>query len=147
MSTVSEDLRRQITARAGNCCEYCHLPTVGQVGRFPIDHVIPRSSGGATDLANLALACPACNGHKWAHVTAFDPVTGETVPLFNPRTHVWSDHFQWSGQSSVILKGKSATGRATVLALHMNDEEVQLVRSLLLRLGIPLEPGTAVRLE
>jgi hypothetical protein len=42
MSTVSEGLRRQVTARAGNCCEYCHLPTAGQVGRFPIDHVIPQ---------------------------------------------------------------------------------------------------------
>src|SRR5262249_19268089 len=86
MRHVPQGLRRQVTERAGNCCEYCHLPAVGQVGRFPVDHVIPRSSGGPTDLANLALACPACNGHKWAHMTAFDPVTGETVPLFNPRT-------------------------------------------------------------
>jgi hypothetical protein len=147
MSTVSESLRRQVTARAGNCCEYCHLPAVSQVGRFPVDHVIPRSSGGLTDLTNLALACPACNGHKWAHVTAFDPVTGEAVPLFNPRTQGWSDHFQWSEHSPVILEGKTAIGRATVIALQMNQEEVQLVRTLLLRLGIPLEPGAAARLD
>ena len=147
MSTVSEGLRRQVAARAGNCCEYCHLPAVGQVGRFPVDHVIPRSSAGPTDLTNLALACPACNGHKWAHVTAFDVVTGETVPLFNPRTQAWSDHFQWSVHSPVILEGKTAIGRATVIALQMNQEEVQLVRTLLLRLGIPLEPGAAARLD
>src|SRR5205823_1262876 len=103
MSTVSESLRQQITERAGNCCEYCHLPTTGQVGRFPIDHVMPRSLGGATDLANLALACPHCNAHKWAHATALDAVTNDEVPLFNPRTQLWSDHFQWSGQTQVFL--------------------------------------------
>ncbi len=147
MSTVSEELRRQITARAGNCCEFCHLPTAGQVGRFPIDHVIPRSLAGPTAMINLALACPHCNGHKWAHVTALDPVTADTVPLFNPRTQVWSDHFQWSAPSPLILEGKTATGRATVGALQMNQEEIQLVRSLLLRLGIPLEPGVPARLD
>jgi hypothetical protein len=147
VSTVSESLRRQIIARAGNCCEYCHLPTTGQVGRFPIDHVIPRSRQGPTDLTNLALACPHCNGHKWAHSSGIDPVSTEIVPLFNPRTQVWSDHFQWSEQSPVLLEGKTATGRATVVVLQMNHEEIQLVRSLLLRLGVPLEPGTVAHIE
>lgn len=147
MSTVSEGLRRQITARAGSCCEYCHLPTTGQVGRFPIDHVIPRSRGGATELGNLALACPHCNAHKWAHTTALDPITTDQAPLFNPRTQAWSDHFEWSAQSKVILEGKTATGRATIASLQMNHPDLLVVRTLLLRLGISLEPGTPARLD
>lgn len=143
---MADGLRRQIAERAGHCCEYCHLPTAGQVGRFPIDHVIPRSLGGATDLSNLALACPSCNGHKWARVSAPDPLSGQPVPLFNPRTQVWSDHFGWSAVNPVLLEGLTPTGRATVAALQMNHPDVQLVRRLLGQVGIPLGPGTAIRL-
>jgi hypothetical protein len=147
VSTVSEGLRRQITERAGGCCEYCHLPTTGQVGRFPIDHVVPRSLGGPTALDNLALSCPSCNSHKWAHTTAHDAATAADVPLFNPRTQEWSDHFHWSAQSPVVLEGKTPTGRATVVALQMNHPEMVLVRTLLRRLGIVFDPGTPIRLD
>src|SRR5262249_34574698 len=98
---------------------------------------------GPTDLANLALACPHCNGRKWAHTEAVDPESKRIVPLFNPRTQVWSDHFQWSQQSPVVLEGKTEIGRATIAALEMNHQNVQQVRGLLLRLGIRLEPGDA----
>jgi 5-methylcytosine-specific restriction endonuclease McrA len=65
MSVVSEATRDHGGARAGHRCEYCHLPTRGQAGTFPIDHVTPRSLAGPTTLDNLALACPGRNGHKW----------------------------------------------------------------------------------
>ncbi len=61
MTVFSDAMRDAVVARAGGCCEYCHLPTRGQVATFPIDHVLPRSSGGETILDNLALACPHCN--------------------------------------------------------------------------------------
>jgi hypothetical protein len=67
--------------------------------------------------------------------------------LFNPRTQVWSDHFEWSGQSPVVLEGKTATGRATIAALQMNHPDLLVVRTLLRRLGISLEPGNPVRLD
>jgi hypothetical protein len=41
------------------------------------------------------------------------------VPLFNPRTQKWSDHFVWTDSGTRIL-GKTATGRATVIALRLN---------------------------
>ncbi len=96
MSLISEQLRALVVARAGDRCEYCHVPQQGQAGRFPIDHVRPRRSGGRTEPENLALACPHCNARKWARVDWPDTDTGELVGLFNPRTQLWGDHFEWS---------------------------------------------------
>ena len=94
MSVVTPSVRAAIEARAGHCCEYCHLPMRGQVAPFPIDHVIPRSLAGPTAMGNLALACAVCNGCKWKHHAGLDPETGTVVPLFNPRTDIWSEHFR-----------------------------------------------------
>jgi hypothetical protein len=106
MTVFSDDVRAAVMARAGDRCEYCHLSTRGQVATFPIDHVVPRSSGGLTTLDNLALACPHCNAQKWAHTSATDPVSGASVQVFNPRTQVWTDHFQWSMEDRGIWRGK-----------------------------------------
>lgn len=140
MSAVSEQLRQLVVARAGNCCEYCGLPAVGQVARFPIDHIIARDKGGRTELGNLALACPSCNGFKWAYIDGLDPVTGDLVPLFNPRSQIWHDHFQWSMQNFWVLEGKTATARATIARLQMNNDEMIVARQLLAALHIPLGP-------
>jgi hypothetical protein len=106
------------------------------VGRFPIDHVIPRTSGGPTQLDNLALACPHCNAHKWAHTRDLDPLSGELVSLYNPRTQVWAEHFQWSRQNRFELDGKTPCGRATIARLQMNHPDVVEVRRLLHLLGL-----------
>ena len=37
MSVVSESMRADVAARAGHRCEYCRLPTKGQVATFPVD--------------------------------------------------------------------------------------------------------------
>ncbi len=142
MSVVSESLRQEVVARAGNRCEYCHAPAEGQIGRFPIDHVIPRTDGGPTDLANLAMACPHCNGHKWAHADGIDPTTNESVPLFNPRAHNWAEHFQWSVAVHGAVEGKTGCGRATIARLEMNHPDMVAVRRLLATLGLFRElPG------
>ncbi|NUQ65057.1 MAG: HNH endonuclease [Pirellulales bacterium] len=84
VSAISPDLRQSVARRAGHCCEYVRLPQASQVAAFPVDHVTPRSGGGETELANLALACPQCNALKWIHTVAVDPESGEEVELFNP---------------------------------------------------------------
>jgi 5-methylcytosine-specific restriction endonuclease McrA len=96
VSAFSEVRRAQVNERAGFRCEYCHLPTRGQVATFPIDHITPRAAGGTNELDNLALTCPHCNAHKWTASDAPDPVTGARVPLFNPRADAWAAHFAWS---------------------------------------------------
>ena len=96
MSAFSDVRRAEVAARAAHRCEYCHLPTRGQVATFPVDHIVPRRSGGTTDLDNIALACPHCNAHNWTEAEGTDPDTGEVATFFNPRRDVWSEHFAWS---------------------------------------------------
>jgi hypothetical protein len=66
--------------------------------------------------------CLARDGFK---THAADPDTGTTVPLFNPRTQKWGDHFRWSEDGLRII-GLTPTGRATVLALHLSDDPIAL---------------------
>ena len=49
-----------------------------------------------------------------------DPLTGELVPLFNPRQQVWREHFAWSDDGARMI-GLTACGRATVAALNVNN--------------------------
>ncbi len=134
MSAFSDVRRAEVTARAGHRCEYCHLPTRGQVATFPIDHVIPRTAGGTTAPDNLALTCPHCNAQKWTAMEGIDPGTGASAPLFHPRQDAWEEHFEWA--SSGVLAGRTAVGRATIVGLQMNDPGMVELRILLAELGI-----------
>jgi hypothetical protein len=138
VSAIPRKLRLAVVARAGGCCEYCLLHSMGQVARFPIDHIIPRSEHGRTVLKNLALACPHCNARKWAHSHGRDLLTGKQVPLYNPRKQSWSVHFQWSAKDSYLLEGKTSCGRATVERLQMNHPDMVRIRRLLAELGFPV---------
>lgn len=117
MSDISPSLHAEVVLRAGNRCEYCQLSQLGQEATFHIDHVVPRAAGGQTSSENLALACVSCSLRKWAKQTATDPDVGEVVPLFNPRTQKWEEHFRWDGVRVVPL---TPTGRATADTLAMN---------------------------
>ena len=67
------------------------------------------------------MARPLCNGHKSDKTHAIDPETGQLVPLFNPRTQSWFEHFRWTSDGLRIV-GLSPIGRATVAALHLDDD-------------------------
>ena len=139
MSAFSPVRRAEVAARASHRCEYCHLPTRGQVATFPIDHVIPRHAGGTTALENLALTCPHCNAHKWTAVEEIDPDAGQAARLFHPRHDEWTDHFEWAGNG--VIAGRTPVGRATVTALRMNDPDMIELRTLLAELGLFSEAG------
>ena len=55
-------------AWAGKCIHCNRQLVVGDdgllLGRASIEHIVPRAHGGTDDLANLALACAACNHEK-----------------------------------------------------------------------------------
>src|SRR2546425_67064 len=53
------------------------------------------------------------NSRKYVSTEALDPVTGETVPLYNPRRHRWLEHFAWN-EDYILVMGVPQTGRATV---------------------------------
>lgn len=55
--------------------------------RATIDHVVPRSRGGATEPANLRLAHKRCNGQRGSHLPELD--WPEEWPLL-VRAHVWT---------------------------------------------------------
>jgi hypothetical protein len=119
--TISPPIRKLVRQRADYLCEYCHSSEEGSTTRFTIDHRQPRSLGGLDDIDNLILACHRCNMRRYNFMTAFDPQTGSTVPLFNPRFDLWFEHFSWS-VSGLRIVGLTATGRATCKRLDMNDD-------------------------
>ncbi len=127
-------VRRLVRERAGHRCEYCQHPDSHSSGPFACVHIIPRALGAGNSAADLAWSCPACNGHKYTKTRARDPQTGRTVPLFNPRTQTWSRHFAWSEDLLLIL-GRTAAGRATVEALHINRPEAVRLRRALKAVG------------
>jgi hypothetical protein len=96
-----------------------------QGGTFHIEHVVPISRGGDSELTNLALACPGCNLHKSDRVQVTDNETGQTVPLFHPRQQQWTEHFEWD---EFQLVGRTAIGRATISALRLNDPRRAKIR-------------------
>ena len=132
-SRIPAHLAREIRERAGNVCEYCLLPQKSQEATFHIDHVVPLSRGGPTTLNNLALACVTCSLRKAARHRVRDPQTGRLVPLFNPRTENWADHFAIARRWRLV--GRSQTGRATITALGMNRVAVVTLRRELVQLG------------
>lgn len=119
-SSISNTLRVKVRWQAQNRCGYCLTYQTYVPWKLEIEHIIPVSKGGSDDEKNLWLACRACNVHKSNHTHAFDPQTGRKVRLFNPRSQRWSRHFQWSQDGTLIL-GRTACGRATVLALNLNS--------------------------
>jgi hypothetical protein len=142
-AAIPAALSRLVRTRAGDVCEYCLLPQSLQEATFHIDHIRPRSAGGTTAPANLALACVTCSLRKGARSLAFDSVSGTHAPLFNPRKQEWAENFRWT--LSWRAKGKTPTGRATVSALGMNRPVILAIRQELARIGKfpPLRLGRA----
>lgn len=130
---ISVELRRQLRDQFGDCCAYCHSASALMAISLEIEHIKPQSVGGLTKLDNLCLACPSCNRHKGSRQTVIDPESGEIVPLFHPQKQVWIEHFGWIDHASQ-LTGKTAIGRATIVALQMNRPALVAVRKLWVKL-------------
>ena len=124
---VPISLRSQIRAFDHNRCCYCQTSEILSGIRMTFDHIHPLSKGGETCFENVCLACRSCNEFKGDATTAQDLLTRNTVPLFNPRTQTWHHHFFWSDDGTRI-EGKTSSGRATVLALKMNNGAIVTAR-------------------
>lgn len=119
-ASISDALQSIIREHADNRCGYCLSHQQYVPLKLEIEHIIPKSRGGSDDESNLWLACRSCNLHKSNQITALDPLTGEQVALFNPRFQQWEEHFRWS-HDGTRLAGLTPCGRATVIALNMNN--------------------------
>ena len=126
-SHISAGLREKLAAEAHHRCGYCQTAEANTGIPLTVDHILPEAKGGQTVLSNLCLACRRCNEFKGSSTHSEDPLTGETIPLFNPRTQVWSEHFAWGADGTQIV-GLTAVGRATVVALRMNNPLIVAAR-------------------
>jgi hypothetical protein len=115
------EVERRVRAAARNRCGYCLSPQHLVMARLEIEHLLPRARGGTDDESNLWLSCPLCNRHKADRAAAADPQTHQLVPLFNPRTQRWCEHFCWSADGIRVI-GLTPVGRATVAVLHLDDD-------------------------
>jgi hypothetical protein len=97
-----------------------------------VEHIDPQGGDG---LENLCLSCSSCNLSKAKAVSARDELTGTLVPLFQPRSQVWTEHFQWI-QAGTVIVGLTPVGRATVLRLKMNQARLIEARKVWVRAGV-----------
>jgi hypothetical protein len=130
---ISVALKRLVFDRANGCCEYCRSQAKSAIESLVIEHIIPISRGGETSADNLALACQGCNNYKYNKTEGIDP-DAQPVTLFNPRTRLWSEHFAWN-EDTTLLVGLTSSGRATVNTLRLNREGVVNLRQVLRTTG------------
>src|SRR5438132_5245479 len=112
--------RRVMRLRANHRCEYCQLPETATELPHGVDHIRAVKHRGATTLDNTCWSCAYCNTAKGSNLAGYDPETDELIPLFNPRTDAWQEHFMWDGAG---LRGKTPKGRATIDVLRINAPE------------------------
>lgn len=120
-------LRRFIAERDKVRCAYC-LTTEENCGlRMHVDHIIPEIADGPTTPDNLCLVCFSCNVYKGSQQTGIDPLSETSALLFHPLQQRWKDHFAWD-ESRTEIVGLTPTGRATVVALQLNNPTVRRAR-------------------
>jgi hypothetical protein len=70
--------------------------------------------------------------------------TGREAALFNPRQQHWPEHFSWT-QDGTRITGETPCGRATVIALQLNNVVAVTVRRYWVQAGwhSPQDPDFA----
>jgi hypothetical protein len=116
-------------------CGYCRAPQIVLPYRLEVEHLLPSSLGGGDESDNLWLSCHKCNKLRSNRLEALDPLTQKLVSIYNPRQQTWNDHFAW-GDGGLQIVGRTATGRATVAVLGLNDSFHQAARSVWILAGL-----------
>lgn len=129
---MNAQLRGRVRKRAHDRCEYCRMPQSATVLPHEADHIRSQKHAGLSTLDNLCWACAWCNSFKGTDIAAHPPGSDDIVPLFNPRTDVWNEHFLWEG---AILRGTTPIGAATIELLRINQSQRIAHRKLLIQLG------------
>jgi 5-methylcytosine-specific restriction endonuclease McrA len=133
---IPSRLKNKVVVWAGNECSYCQLSQEKVFGfTLHVEHIIPVAGGGTNAEENLCLSCAWCNLSKGAKTEEIDPHTGTLTSLYHPRKENWEDHFEWDVNDLTVLRGKTATGRATIIALDMNSNQFINARANLLKVG------------
>jgi hypothetical protein len=101
-----------LLAMAGCRCEYCHCNLMGN--NYELDHIIPQTLSGISEMSNLVVSCARCNRNKGTRTHYVDPFSRKISALFNPKTMKWEQHFRFVNGEVV---GISIEGRATAALL------------------------------
>ena len=123
MEYIPKATRDKIAAAAHHRCEYCQTAQKISGAQMHTEHITPASRGGRPEESNLCLACAWCNSFKWAKTHGIDFQTNKEIPLYNPRTQQWLEHFRWS-EDGIYIIGLTPAGRATIDTLKMNNEYI-----------------------
>jgi ATP adenylyltransferase len=59
---VSGSVAFEVKRRAGGRCELCGASHTES--QLDVDHIVPRNSGGSSDISNLQMLCRTCNAQK-----------------------------------------------------------------------------------
>lgn len=134
MAYISAVFRAKIRHRFFGVCAYCRSPENLMGVTFEIDHIIPLAKGGNSQEDNLCLSCPTCNRYKASHITAIDPITRASNPLYHPIHDDWNEHFFWNDDASLLI-GRTAIARATIELLKINRPILVELRRYWVELG------------
>jgi hypothetical protein len=129
-SYISTKLRKLVSDRAQNCCEYCLIPESLTLASHQVDHVIAEKHGGKTTEENLALSCSLCNQAKGSDIASIDSETGDVIRLYNPRQDRWQENFQIEESNGVIYP-LTSIGRVTIQLLKINRSAYLPYRQML----------------
>src|ERR1700683_3922736 len=88
--------RKNILLRDRNTCQYCGEALAA--GELTLDHVIPRSRGGASTWENLVACCHSCNRRKGSLLPHESNMKLMREPrAFNLHTSRHTQPFVWGG--------------------------------------------------
>ena len=119
-----EEIRQQVYERAAGCCEYCQTCEANTGQTMQVDHIDPH---GSDDLENLCLSCWSCNNYKRraTHVLIHRPRRRSLcfIPAHSSGTSILNG---W--RNSPRIRGRTPTGRATIVRLKMNRPVIVVAR-------------------
>jgi hypothetical protein len=126
---LNPELRRLVTQRADNLCEYCLISESDTILGCAIYHIISIKHGGSSDIDNLAYCCVYCNRFKGSDIGSIILDKKEFVRFYNPRWDNWAEHFKLTNST---IEPLTNIGKVTARILGFNDQSRLLERQLLI---------------
>lgn len=126
---LSQEVRRFVSQRANDLCEYCLIHVGDTALGCAVDHVISLKHGCSNEPDNLAYACVFCNRYKGSDIGSIIWSTQEFVRFYNPRRDRWSEHFQLQ---DTTIAPTTEIGDVTARILGFNHAERLLERQILI---------------
>lgn len=96
--------RRVLIKRDKSTCQYCDKKLFGS--QITIDHIVPKSRGGATSFTNCVVCCQSCNSKKANNTPEqvnMSLLRKPTHPSYNSSFFVNDYYEQWHNDWDVYL--------------------------------------------